>query len=255
MNKETILSYFNEEEEKDAIKVYEKYKLAYEKDIPVFTSSFLNPNLWSFFEYNCRNEKFQFEANGIFSESERRMVSFNNIYDVPFPIIILKIENKSSFSTLKHKDYLGAIMSLGIERNKLGDLILIENSCYLPVTEDISNYIILNLNKIGRSPVEIKVIEDLHKVPSLQFEEIIINVKSLRIDSVVAKLINASRSIGVQFIDNGKVLLNYVKSKDKSQEIKFDDRITIRGTGKFIIGNLIGDTKSGKHKILVKKYK
>ncbi|WP_366914649.1 YlmH/Sll1252 family protein [Clostridium sp.] len=183
------------------------------------------------------------------------MVSFNNIYDVPFPIIILKIENKSSFSTLKHKDYLGAIMSLGIERNKLGDLILIENSCYLPVTEDISNYIILNLNKIGRSPVEIKVIEDLHKVPSLQFEEIIINVKSLRIDSVVAKLINASRSIGVQFIDNGKVLLNYVKSKDKSQEIKFDDRITIRGTGKFIIGNLIGDTKSGKHKILVKKYK
>ena len=183
------------------------------------------------------------------------MISFNNIYEIPFPIIIIEIKNKSNFSSLQHKDYLGAIMSLGIERDKLGDLVLIGNYCYIPVIEEISSYIISNLDQIGRSPVEIKIIEDLNKVPSLEFEEIIINVQSLRVDSVVAKLVNASRSKGVELIDSGKVLLNYVKSKDKSQEVKFNDRITIRGTGKFIIGNLVGDTKSGKHKILVKKYK
>jgi RNA-binding protein YlmH len=249
------LNSFKDEEVKDAIKTYEKYKLAYEKDIPVFTSSFLPPNLWDFFQESCRNEKLHFEANGVFLEAERRMISFNNIYEIPFPIIIIEIKNKSNFSSLKHKDYLGAIMSLGIERDKLGDLVLIGNSCYIPVIEEISNYIISNLDQIGRSPVEIKIIEDLNKVPSLEFEEIIINVKSLRVDSVVAKLVNASRSKGVELIDSGKVLLNYVKSKDKSQEVKFNDRITIRGTGKFIIGNLVGDTKSGKHKILVKKYK
>ena len=246
---------FRDEEVKDAIKTYEKYKLAYEKDIPVFTNSFLSPNLWSFFQENCRNEKLKFEVNGIFDEAERRMISFNNIYEIPFPIIVIEIKNKSNFSSLQHKDYLGAIMSLGIERDKLGDLVLIENSCYIPVIEEISSYIISNLDQIGRSPVEIKIIEDLNKVPSLEFEEIIINVQSLRVDSVVAKLVNASRSKGVELIDSGKVLLNYVKSKDKSQEVKFNDRITIRGTGKFIIGNLVGDTKSGKHKILVKKYK
>jgi RNA-binding protein YlmH len=249
------LNFFRDEEVKYAIKTYEKYKLAYEKDIPVFTSSFLSPNLWSFFQESCRNEKLKFEANGVFFEAERRMISFNNVYEIPFPIIILEIKNKSNFSKLQHKDYLGAIMSLGIERDKLGDLVLIGKSCYIPVIEEISSYIISNLDQIGRSPVEIKIIEDLNKLPSLEFEEIIINVQSLRVDSVVAKLVNASRSKGVELIDSGKVLLNYVKAKDKSQEIKFNDRITIRGTGKFIIGNLIGDTKSGKHKILVKKYK
>lgn len=250
-----ILNSFSDEEQKDAIKTYEKYKLAYEKDVPIFTSSFLSPNIWRFFEENCKIEKLQFEANGIFEESERRMVCFNNIYEIPFPILILEIKNKSNFSRLEHKDYLGAIMSLGIERDKLGDLVLIENSCYIPVVEDISSYIISNLSKIGRSPVEIKIIEDLNKLPSIQFEEIIINVQSLRVDAVVSKLINGSRNKAVDLIDSGKVLLNYVKSKDKSQEIKFNDRITIRGSGKFIIINLVGDTKSGKHKILVKKYR
>lgn len=183
------------------------------------------------------------------------MICFNNIYGIPFPILILEIKNKSNFSKLKHKDYLGAIMSLGIERNKLGDLVLIENSCYIPVVEDISSYIISNLSQIGKSPVEIKIIEDLDKLPSMQFEEIIINVQSLRVDAIVSKLINGSRNKAVDLIDSGKVLLNYVKSKDKSQEIKFNDRLTIRGTGKFIIMNLVGDTKNGKHKILVKKYR
>lgn len=250
-----ILNSFSDEEEKDAIKTFEKYKLAYEKDIPVFTTSFLSPNIWSFFQENCKIEKLQFETNGIFNESERRMICFNNIYEIPFPIVILKIKNKSNFSKLKHKDYLGAIMSLGIERDKLGDLVLIENSCYIPVVEEINEYIISNLTQIGKSPIEINIIKDLDEVPSIQFEEIIINVQSLRIDSIVAKLINASRNKAVELIDSGKILLNYVKSKDKSQEIKFNDRITVRGTGKFIVGNLVGDTKSGKHKVLVKKYK
>lgn len=183
------------------------------------------------------------------------MICFNNIYEIPFPVLILEIKNKSNFSKLKHKDYLGAIMSLGVERNKLGDLVLIEDSCYIPVVNEIGSYIISNLNQIGKSPVEIKVIEDLNKLPSVQFEEIIINVQSLRVDSVVSKLINASRNKAVELIDSGKVFLNYVKSKDKSQDIKFNDRVTIRGTGKFIISNLVGNTKSGKHKILVKKYK
>ena len=254
LKKETILKSFNEDDAKEAIKIYEKYKLAYEKDITVFTSSFYSPNIWSFFENCCSNNEVMFEANGFFEESERRMICFNNHYNVDYPIEILEIKNKSNFSNLKHKDYLGSILSLGIERNKLGDIIVKENKAYLPVLEEISDYIINNLSHIGKSPIEIKIIDNISDIPSVNFEEIVINVSSLRADSIVAKLSSLSRAKAIELIDSGKVLINYVKAKDKSQDIVKDTRVTIRGIGKFIIGDVIGGTRSGKQRIVIKKY-
>ena len=193
-------------------------------------------------------------TNGIFEEAERRMISFNNNYNINYPIEVLKIKNKSNFSNLQHKDYLGAILSLGIERNKIGDLIVKGNAAYVPVIEDISEYILNNLSLIGKSPVEIDVLHNIEGLPSMDFEEITINISSLRLDSVVAKITNLSRSKSIDLLDNNKVLINYVKSKDKSQEIIKGDRLTIRGSVKYIVGDIIGETKSGKKRVIIKKY-
>ncbi len=77
---------------------------------------------------------------------------------------------------------------------------------------------------------------------------------SLRLDSIVSKLANVSRSKAIELLDSSKVLVNYVKSKDKSQELVKGTRLTIRGNGKYIIGDIIGETRSGKQKIIIKKY-
>ncbi|KLE16746.1 YlmH/Sll1252 family protein [Clostridium sp. C8] len=254
LKKETLIKSFSEEDINEALKIYEKYKLAYEKDIPIFTNNFHSPNIWSFFEGNCNNSNFVVETNGLFEESERRIIAFNNYYKTNYPIKILRISNKSNFSNLKHKDYLGSILSLGIGRDKLGDIIVKEDKAYIPVLEDISDFILNNLSHIGKSPIEIKVIEDNNELPSAQFEEIFINVSSLRADSIVAKISNVSRSKAIEIIESGKVLIDYVKARDKSQEISKDTRVTIRGIGKFIIGEIIGETRSGKQRIVVKKY-
>lgn len=55
-------------------------------------------------------------------------------------------------------------------------------------------------------------------------------------------------------IEQGLVLIDYCKVKDKSYEIKYQERITIRGIGKFILENQVGNSKSGKIKIAIKKY-
>ena len=162
LSKENLLKTFSEDDINEAIKIYENYKLAYEKDITIFLNSFCSPNIWSFFEKNCQSSNFIISTNGVFEESERRMIAFNNSYNLRYPIEILEIKNKSNFSELKHKDYLGAILSLGIERNKIGDIVVKDDKAYVPIIEEISSYIINNLSSIGRSPVNINVIYNIY---------------------------------------------------------------------------------------------
>lgn len=254
VNKEYILKNFSEDDVNEAIKIYENYKLAFEKDITIFSNSFCPPNIWSFFQENCQNSDFKIVTNGLFEEAERRVIAFNNKYNIDYPIEALQIRNKSNFSNLRHKDYLGAILSLGIDRNKIGDVVVKDDRAYVPVMEDISSYILNNLASIGKSPVEISILYDLVDLPSIDFDEISINVQSLRLDGVVAKLANISRSKAIELLDSSKVLVNYVKSKDKSQELLKGTRLTIRGNGKYIVGDIIGETRSGKQRIIVKKY-
>ena len=245
--KKKISKYFTDDDRDEALNLYEKYMLSKEKDIPMFGKKFYTPNIWSWFEKNLCNKDFKVETNGFFEDAERRMISFNNIYENPFPMKLIKIQNTSKFSNLTHRDFLGGILSLGIERNKIGDLLVDKNICYVPVYEEIEKFIINNIDKISRVVCSAEVIETFELLPKVNFKEEIILVSSLRIDGVVSRITNVSRSKSTAMIEQGQVLINYVKIKDKSYELKGKEKITIRG---FYIGN----SKSGRIKITIKKY-
>lgn len=252
--KEKITNYFTDDERDEALNLYERYLLSKNKNITMFGKSFYTPNIWSWFENNLNSKDFKVESNGLFEDAERRMVSFNNIYESQFPMKLIKITNTSKFSNLSHRDYLGGILSLGIERNKIGDLLVDENLCYVPVHEEIESFILYNIDKISKVVCKVELIDNLEFLPSHTFKEEIILVSSLRIDGIVSRIINISRSKAQAMIEQGLVLINYVKIKDKSYELKGEERITIRGFGKFIVGNSIGKSKSGRIKIIIKKY-
>lgn len=252
--KERIAKYFTDDDRNDALNLYEKYLLARDKNITVFGKSFYTPNIWMWFEKNLSSNDLKIESNGLLDDSERRMVSFNNIYKSPFPMKLIKIESTSKFSNLTHRDFLGGILSLGIERNKIGDLLVDNNTCYVPVHEEVEDFIIYNLNRISKVICNVKVVDDFEFLPRVNFEEVVVLVSSLRIDGIVSKIINISRSKAQAMIEQGRVLIDYVKIKDKSYELKGQERITIRGFGKFIVGNSVGNSKSGRIKIIIKKY-
>ena len=88
----------------------------------------------------------------------------------------------------------------------------------------------------------------------VNFLEVIINVSSLRLDSIVSKLSNISRSKALDLINQNKILVDYCKVNSKSLEVKEGQRITIAGVGKYIMGNIVGNTKSGRFKVNIKKY-
>ena len=138
-------------------------------------------------------------------------------------------------------------------REKLGDLRVIDDYAIVPIYEEVADYILYELRSVGRAPVSIQEIQE-DNLPKSNFLEGMIIVPSLRLDNIVAKLANISRGKAVEIIDSGKVLIDYSKSIDKSKEIKDGQRITISGVGKFIIGEIVGNTKSGRYKVKMNKF-
>ncbi len=167
----------------------------------------------------------------------------------------LRIYNRSKFKKLNHKDYLGALMSLGIDRNKTGDIYVYDDYADIVLHNDISDYIMYNLDKIGHNKVE----TDKIKVDEINFKEqehVILNItcSSTRLDNVVKHIINKSREIASGMVKNGDVKVNWRIEEKITAEIREHDMISISRYGRFKISKISGMTKSGKYRIEIKHY-
>ncbi|MGV8983762.1 YlmH family RNA-binding protein [Clostridium sp.] len=256
MDKNYFLNSINYEDKNLISNIYDKMKIAEKTNKTIFINEFLSPAIWTRISDICKNYKIKSFANGIFKDADRRILSFST-FDEPlvYPINLLKISNNSKFVTLAHKDYLGAIMSLGIKREKLGDLIISDKVCYAPVCSDISSYIIGNLNDIGNCHCGVVDYDyKLQELPERKFEESVIISTSLRLDGMVAAICNVSRSNSVALIATGKILVNYLQCDKKDKIIKANDTLTIRGYGKLKIADIIGTTQKERLKVSVLRY-
>lgn len=256
MQKEEFLRHFDEEDVLNLSNLYGKIVKSENCNIDIYTDEFYTPNIWSKLIELENTLGIRINTFGIFENAERRIIKIGDNFNDEIPIVLAKISSKSKFTMLKHKDYLGAIMSLGIKREKFGDLLLIENGCYFATTKKIYDYVALNLTKVANSPVSISIENFRENINiKIPYEEMTIIVTSSRLDNIVASLIKASRNKALEVINKKEVLINYKISQDKSLAIKENDLITIRGYGKYIISNSISYTAKDRLRILVKKYK
>lgn len=252
MNKKDFINLLNLEEF-EALKLFERFNLARTKNISVFTDEFYTPDVWSTLqELNLSSIKI--ESFGFFEDGERRVIAFNKDEYSDYPISLLRIHCNTKFSKLEHKDYLGSIMALGINRSKIGDLILRDDNCYVAVHNSIIDFLLSNLTKIRNLNCKCEIVYDTEDIPKPSYEEKNIIVTSKRLDCIIAALGNLSRNKALDAINSGSVLLDYRVTKDKSKEVSENSRITLRGVGKFRIKNIFGTTKSGRLKLTVFKY-
>lgn len=257
MDKKTFLNCIKFDDKNLLSNLYEKINLAEKTMQTIYTNEFLTPSVWK----AVLNSKSYFDievyAYGIFEDCERKIMAFSK-YDIEpdnYPVSVLKITNKSKFQKLEHRDYLGAIMSLGIKREKLGDMILLEDSIYVAVCNDICEFLKQNLAYIGKCPCNVEIIKDIKDISlSPNSKSILIKITSLRLDCVVSSICNFSRTKAVELLDSGKVLVNYMELKEKDKNIQIDDTLTIRGYGKYKIEEILGTTQKGKLKLSIKKY-
>lgn len=254
MNKEDFLKGANIENKNSLSEVYDKLFLASKTGKEIFTKYFYSPNMWKYLQKVVSQFGVSCSTYGVFSESERRIIGFNVYSTYNFPIIMIKISYNSKFTILKHKDFLGAITSLGIKREKIGDLILKDNECYVPIYEDLYEYIKINLSHIAKVPCKVQKLDNTQEIPEFNFEEKIIIINSNRLDAIVSDLCNISRNKALSLINSGKVLLDYEQVIRKDKKVEENSTIIIRGFGKFKMGQEMGCTAKGRIKVSFKKF-
>lgn len=188
---------------------------------------------------------------------ERKMIRFGLPeslgYEEGFPITCLEIQPvMSKFAdSFTHRDFLGAIMNLGIERDTVGDIFIQGKGGIVFCQQSMAPYLEENLHQVKRTNVRCRIVEDMAILQPPEPEEISITVSSGRIDSVIAKIYHISRSQSLALCHGGRVFVNGIIMENNSYLLKADDAVTVRGYGKFIYYGQSGETKKGKERVSV----
>lgn len=155
-----------------------------------------------------------------------------------------------------HRDYLGTIMKIGLNRNRIGDIIVDKAGAFIFVLEENAEYILENLkefNKFSKAKIDIINFKEA-EIKEQEFEMIKITVVSMRIDAIISSLLRISRNKAEELIKQEKIFVNTKVEKKISKEINEKDILAIRGYGKVILTK-IDSNKNGKLVIYIKKYK
>lgn len=159
----------------------------------------------------------------------------------------------SRMADLSHRDYLGAIMSLGITRSLVGDIICGEKT-YAMLAPAAADMAVIQITKIGRAGVRCTLSQGEKIVRNDSFARISATVASLRLDCILSSAVKVSRDKAAQLIRSGMVSVNHTAAVSVSEQLKEGDVLSVRGHGRFVIGNIGDRTKKDRIHITINKY-
>ena len=201
-----------------------------------------------------------YEIFGGYEGADRNMIRFGKMedlgYEEPFPIVCLRIEPliDKFADALSHRDVLGSIMNLGMEREKLGDILIKNNKIWVMCEPALSDVIQRELTRIKHTSIKCCVEESLPEDLEPHYETLEIQAASERIDGIVSKLCKLSRNASSELFADGKVAINGREMKNHSYLIKENDVISVRGHGKYRYLGVKGTTRKGNQIILIDRF-
>lgn len=250
------LTMLNDDEKLFFRRLSDIYEISQKKGINTFTK-FLNERQQSIAKSFITANKIDGAVfwGGLGEENTRKVLGFfpyEEDYN-QFPIKPITVRVKSD-DKLNHRDFLGSLTALGINRDSIGDILIEGDFAPIFLLSGIYKFVLENLMTIGASRVIID--EGLPQQFNFEqkFAELKGTVSSLRLDSVVKLITNYSREKAAKLINAEKVQLNYVLSSKISQICSAGDVVTIRGFGKFKLDSIGSPTKKGRLPLLVHKY-
>lgn len=198
---------------------------------------------------------------GGYETAERKVACFGSFEleeiksELPVSCLEISPVSQKFADKLSHRDFLGALMNLGIKRETLGDIIVYENSGYVYCLEKISDYIVENLSCVKHTTVKCKRVS-APPVDSIALpEETCITVSSDRTDVLIASVFKLSRSAVNPLFVQGKVFISGKQITSSSHQLKAGDIISVRGYGRFIFCDVEGKTKKDRLRVIIRKFK
>ncbi len=222
-------------------------------------TDFLDPRERFIVESLTNGTDLKIAAHGAFSDGERKRVLLYPDYYMPewkdYEVAVFTVNYAVKFLTLKHKDVLGSLMSLGLDRSKFGDIRMEGEEVQFAVTAELRDYMVANFTSIGKAKISISEMTDPEQFIANDDEwiESMQVVSSMRLDVVVAALLNVSRQKAVTFIRSEKVRVNWTVQTQPSLELYESDLLSIRGAGRYKVIGIEGRTRKDKVRLLTGK--
>lgn len=221
-------------------------------------TSFLDTRQQTLIEQLCQKRSdIEYAFHGGYDEAERCIAVFmplasGLLFDQP--LVLLRLEH-DGYRELKHRDYLGSLLALGIKREMLGDILVWPRGADVITFDNMADFLLQHYEKAGKTwlKAEKLPIENI-KIPDLQFELKKDTVASLRLDNLLASAYDVSRSKALEAINSNQVLLNHRICLKADYPIKEGDKLVWRGKGKVILETVGGFSKKHRQIIIIKKY-
>lgn len=199
---------------------------------------------------------------GGFEEAERKVCVFlpdwweeSQLYEEEDSPLCAVDVSVPPMADLGHRDYLGALMGLGISREKFGDILPSEQGAKLILLRELLPVVESQWESVGRYPISLQRVPFSELVtPERQIKKVQDTVASLRLDSVVASGFSLSRSRAVELIAAGRVFRNHRLCDKQNQEVEEGDVFSCRGMGKFVLSRVGGRSRKGRILIELDRY-
>ena len=234
-------------------------RIAYTREIVTF-SEFLNLNELNILHTTPKNMLLsQYKTYGGYGLSERQMAAFLPdalYYDYQYPIQIIEISpvNRKFAEELSHRDYLGAVMNLGIERCKLGDILIEDGKAILFAKEELAGYIMEHLTRIRHTTVRTSILPAFEDSYEPRYEELKGTVASVRLDTVLSLAYPLSRSKVTGLIEGARVFVNGKLVTSNGYRLKEGDILSVRKMGRIGYNGILSETKKGRYMVSIRKY-
>ena len=255
MSLEYNLDFINDKSKKSSIKkAISILERSYYKNIEEY-SFFLDPFEQEVIESIANKNKIDIKFVGGNDLAERKIFIANFFYepiDESNYINVLKFNHDG----LSHPDVLGSLMSLNLERESIGDIVIDENACEFAILKDEANFVKYNLTKIKNQSINVEV-KNNNELEIKLDDYINYNgfVSSLRLDNIISEFTNTSRSKAKDLIKAKLVKVNYEIIDDPSKLLKENSMISVRREGRFIFDEITGSSKKGNSHITYRKLK
>lgn len=189
-------------------------------------------------------------------KSGEELKAYFEQYEEDNPLCLLKVEKDKFSKALTHRDYLGALMGLGIKRDVIGDIRVNDSGCEIACIKTMADYIKENLTKAGRGTLNIEITDFSHaqRTENEAGEEICFTVSSPRLDSIVKNAFGVSRDSACEAIDRGLVFVNDLQAAKPDKKIQDGDKIVLRHKGRFIVSSSGDMSKKGRYIIRGRKF-
>ena len=232
-------------------RIRELANISFQRDIVTF-SDFLNLNEQNMVNsQNLRSLGVTAEFYGGYENAERQMVAFHPdalAFEWSFPIDCLKIEPRAAkFSEkLTHRDYLGAIVNLGVDRGVAGDILIRDKTAWFFCQSRMTDFFLENLCKVRHTEVYVTKTGEDEELPKPSLTPVSGTCSSVRLDALIALAFRESRSSITPCIGQGLVFVNGKMITSNGYEPKEGDIISVRGKGRFIYEGVSRQTKKGR---------